>query len=130
MKYSKCIGLVLSIISTHLSAAEIIEVPNIFVSGEKAIAAEVNENFSYLVAESNDQNIRLNTLESLVALDYEDKMVCAVWHTWIYSGDAEECVQISDPTNVKNFTFAEVISNEWELISIGGGDRQAYIFGK
>lgn len=55
------------IASTSLAApvlAAQLVVPNVFVNGTVADADDVNLNFSTLVDESNDQDLRLNTLES------------------------------------------------------------------
>ena len=53
-------------------SADQIAVPNTFASGAKAIAADVNENFSLLVTESNAQDVRLVTVESNLNGQNED----------------------------------------------------------
>jgi len=47
-------------------------IPHEFVSGEKAVAAEVNENFSILADEINDNNSRINANSSAVSSNTDD----------------------------------------------------------
>lgn len=45
------------------AAADPVQVPHLFSNGERADADQVNENFSTLVEESNEQDRRITTLE-------------------------------------------------------------------
>jgi len=58
MRYSSIIAMLL--FSTAAFAGEV-AVPNIFVAGEKALAEEVNENFSSLADGVNDNDARIDT---------------------------------------------------------------------
>lgn len=58
-------------VSTGVSADQV-SIPNTFSSGTRAIAADVNENFSLLATESNAQDLRLATVESDLASQNDD----------------------------------------------------------
>jgi len=56
-------GLSLSLAATQVSASSV-TIPNSFTAGTAAVAAEVNDNFNAVKAAVDDNNSRLNTLET------------------------------------------------------------------
>jgi len=61
--YLLAIGLIVPVVAWNGE----VTIPNEFVAGEKAIAADVNENFNVLANEVNDNNLRINNNETSVA---------------------------------------------------------------
>ncbi len=121
---------VLAITLSSVSIAENIEVPHQFVSGTKASAAQVNDNFEVVVTESNSQNTRISALEaSTTASIVSDQLVCygdSGWPSPIYSKFAD-CTQSSDLENPRSLTLKEVLAEGWVAISSG---QYSWIFHK
>jgi hypothetical protein len=73
MKKLMMTALATAMMSSAAMAADEVSVPNAFVQGENAVAAEVNANFSALVAAVNESNGRIaaleEQLESAVSVD-------------------------------------------------------------
>lgn len=145
----KMILIALLVPFTMLSADEI-DLPHTFAAGTTAKAAEVNNNFGVLLAESNSQDGRLEALETtaaevsenvttlasengaqenrLAALEaastptVSDQLICVVFNSWAINGSSYGCVQASNPTNVRSMTYAQVAEEQWVAVSVGGGD--------
>lgn len=120
---------VLAITLSSLSIAENIEVPYQFVSGTKASAAQVNDNFEVVVTESNSQNTRISALEASTASIVSDQLVCSGGSGWpnpLYGGFAD-CTQSSDLENPRSLTLKEVLAEGWVAISSG---QNSWIFHK
>ncbi|MEM8496388.1 MAG: hypothetical protein AAF542_00105 [Pseudomonadota bacterium] len=109
-------GVILVAIAT-LALAEPIEVPNTFVPGTRAVAAEVNENFQAIAAESNQNDARLTALEANQSGSIADQLVCIAadnLHDWARVPPIiASCVRKSDPTNVLNMTALEILQDGW-----------------
>jgi len=63
MKLKNLLIVALPLIAHNYVFADQITLPNSFTSGTKAVAEEVNENFSTLALESNDQDLRITSVE-------------------------------------------------------------------
>ena len=66
MKFKYLILASLPLAITGHASAEQLTIPNTFISGTKAVAEEVNQNFSVLAAESNAQDSRISSVEGSV----------------------------------------------------------------
>ena len=145
-----CMALFLSV---YVNAGQI-EVPHTFTSGTKAVASEVNENFIILanesndqdtrirstesslnkvIAESNAQDLRISALEAVTLNTVSDQLICVVFYSWPTAGSSYDCVQRTDPTNVRSLTYAQVAQEGWTATSVGGdgsNNRMIYVFSK
>lgn len=110
--------------------AEVIEIPNQFVSGIKALASEVNENLDVIVTESNSQNARITALEMSTLSAINDQMICVTPFNWATGGAAHYCVKQSDPLNSTQPTYVDVAAEGWKATSVGGdgGGRNTFIY--
>jgi hypothetical protein len=120
---------VLAITLSSLSIAENIEVPYQFVSGTKASAEQVNDNFEVVVTESNSQNTRISALEASTASIVSDQLVChggSDWPNPLRSGFAD-CMQSSDLENPRRLTLKEVLAEGWIAIN---SSEYSWIFHK
>ncbi len=116
------------IFSTYLMA-EVIEVPNQFVSGTKALASEVNANFDMLVVESNSQNTRISAIEASAVSTVHDQLICVTPITWLtHKHPADLCVKQSDPLNRTQPTYADIATEGWVATSVGGSGSGDNIF--
>lgn len=153
MKLSKYIAGAFFLSAVHVSAGQI-EIPHSFTAGTKAIAAQVNENFTALVGESNSQDsristaessitdvivesnsqdLRINALEAVTLTTVSDQLICVVFYSWPTAGSSYDCVQRSDPSNIRSLTYAQVSQEGWTAISVGGDgshNRMIYVFSK
>ena len=113
----------LSIVFGNASAGQI-TIPNSFTSGAKAVAGEVNENFSALVLESNSQDSRISAIESsAVAINIiiNDQLFCNTpGDNWIQYNYTLSCVQRSDSGSIKSFTLTQILSEGWVSTSVTG----------
>lgn len=124
MKYILYVVLAFVVSMTNASANQI-EVPNTFIAGTKAVASDVNGNFTTLVRESNSQDLRIQALEKV---SVKDQLACHILNSfWITNGRAENCVQSTDIGNVRVLTYQQVIQEGWVITSIG---HEHFIFSK
>ena len=102
--------------------SEQVEIPNSFVSGSKAYASEVNENFSVLEDESNSQDIRIQALESSASKKPLDQLICPGDQDFWFLQDSRlnDCVQSSNPTVIRSLTYTQVAEEGWVAVSLGG----------
>ena len=108
--------------------ADPITIPHTFTSGTRAIASEVNNNFSVLATESNAQDQRIAKFESGSLSAVADQLFCVVFFSWPIDGTAWPCTQSSDPTSIRTLTFAEVVAEGWVGTSVGGDGNNRVIF--
>jgi hypothetical protein len=116
----------------NTSLADQISVPNRFVAGERATAAEVNDNFEVLESEVNAHDNRIATLEAHVVQSVDDQLICVAFYQWPIDGSAYNCVTRSDPSNIRPLTYAAVAQESWVLVSVGGdgSNRTTYVFSR
>ncbi len=132
MKYIRYVYITALLLSMNVSADQI-ELPHTFTSGTKAVASQVNENFSTLSNESNAQDSRISALESLQLTTVSDQLICVAYPLWPTSGSSYDCVQSSDPTNIMSLTYVEVAQDDWTVVSVGGDgatNRMVFVFSK
>ncbi|WHI45364.1 hypothetical protein ACJJIW_08780 [Microbulbifer sp. JMSA004] len=153
MKFIKYAAVILSLCSLNANAGQI-ELPHTFSSGTKAVAAEVNENFSTLVVESNSQDsrislaesslteaikesnsqdLRINALEAVTLTTVTDQLICVVHYTWPIDGSSYDCAQQSAPSDIRSLTYSQVAQEGWTATSVGGdgsSNRMIYVFSK
>ncbi|AWF82888.1 hypothetical protein BTJ40_19835 [Microbulbifer sp. A4B17] len=137
------------VLFANASFAEQISVPNEFFSGSRALAAEVNENFTALVDESNAQDIRIENSEALIldivsesnsqderiaALEgaaSKEQLICKSWHTYWYSGNGSiECISSSSSSTISFSLVQDIYAAGWQAKSVGGSDNIIIIFEK
>ena len=111
-----------------VAAADQISIPNQFTAGTPARAAEVNENFNALAAESNAQDMRLSALESGGATEVE-QLICR-GGDWPRSPlTTGQCLQANSPTptGTVELQLDEILLSRWRVKSVGG-DPAIFIF--
>ena len=119
-----------ALLSSVPVTASQIDIPNTFRAGQQAVAAEVNENFSILQIESNAQDLRIARLEAVspTLATVTDQLLCIARLTWLTSGESYDCVQNTDPANIRSLTYVQVIQEGWIATSIGGDDHNISVF--
>ena len=139
MKHKKRLIALFTLFVHNELLADQISLPNTFTAGTKAVAEEVNENFSALASESNSQDLRIVTAEDAMvnvvnesnsqdlrigalesAATITDQLLCTTLNEgWVQVDATLYCVQRTDPDTLRSLNIAQVLNEGWIAISVG-----------
>lgn len=120
-------ALVMLGIAASASADQVV-LPHSFSSNTRAVASEINENFSALTTETNNQDRRITALEAASFVSISNQLVCRGNEASPVFGEALTCLLTSDPTAISSPTFADVVADGWVLTTVGGS--VVFVFSK
>lgn len=118
-----------------VAAADQITVPNQFSAGTLARASEVNENFSALAVESNAQDARIATLETIIMtmMAEKEQMTCAgtvgtdLYNSLGWPGDpltSFVCVMSEDPSTSIYYRPRDLFSEGWLIKTVSSSEAR------
>ncbi len=108
-----------------------VTVPNTFVAGTPARAADVNENFDVLAASLNAQ---AQSLDNLTSQGFSERLVCiprpgsdsvVQFFFAVARGDSGsrrlDCIDLTDPTVLIRPEYPDLLAGGWMLTGIDNG---------